>query len=186
MFIVSPCDIVTAAFLLTAPLGTQDSIPPADQWPMVQRGLQQLAVQWEILDTRESGYILNRREEFVSDINLLRRRMVEFKDVPLLADHYRLPSKQIASDLISVNREYRKSLADRRVIEVDRAQILGDVIRECDELYQVWDCIRDANCDYYHVTVRRQSLKRLRDLVGDDDYNSAKFPASIPYWRMGR
>jgi hypothetical protein len=57
-------------------------------------------------------------------------------------------------------------------------------LQETDRLYQVWDAVRDARCDYYYVTVRRQALKRLRELIGDEAYYSASFPPCVPFWRF--
>ena len=55
---------------------------------------------------------------------------------------------------------------------------------ETDRLYQVWDSVRDARCDFYYVTVRRQALKKLRDLIGEDAYLDAELPANVPTWRF--
>ena len=43
---------------------------------------------------------------------------------------------------------------------------------ECDCLYQIWDLVRESNCDYYYITVRRQALKKLRDTIGAPAYTS--------------
>src|SRR5438093_1541624 len=57
-------------------------------------------------------------------------------------------------------------------------------LQETDHLYQVWDAVRDARCDYYYVTVRRLALKRLRDLVGEEAYYSSNLPPCVPLWRF--
>jgi hypothetical protein len=44
--------------------------------------------------------------------------------------------------------------------------------------------VRDARCEYYYVTVRRQALKRLKDMLGEDDYYAAKLPPHVPIWRF--
>jgi hypothetical protein len=59
-------------------------------------------------------------------------------------------------------------------------------MQEADRLYQVWDTVRDARCDYYYVTVRRQALKRLRDMLGSDAYYSGVLPPHVPLWRFQR
>ena len=59
---------------------------------------------------------------------------------------------------------------------------LREAIQETDRLYQVWDTIRDARCDYYYVTVRRQALKRLRETLGPDSYYSGNLPSHVPVW----
>ena len=42
--------------------------------PVLRGPLQALAIRWKILDPREVRYILARQEDFVADLNLLRRR----------------------------------------------------------------------------------------------------------------
>ena len=57
-------------------------------------------------------------------------------------------------------------------------------LQETDRLYQVWDKVRDARCPYYYVTVRRQALKQLRELVGEDSYYSGNLPPCVPLWHF--
>ena len=79
-------DALLAFFLLTAPPGAVEPPPPADQWPNVQAAVQKLAKEWEILDDRETKYILAKADEFGADLNLLRRRYQDLKDTPKVAD----------------------------------------------------------------------------------------------------
>jgi len=178
------CDLVFAAFLLTTPAGTYEPTPPDDRWVAVTAGLQKLAIDWEILDKREAGYVLTKKDEFNNDVNMLRRRLSEFADAPKLVEQGRLPDRQTANDLIRLNRDYRKQLDDRRILELDRAEELTSVVRETDQLYQVWDAIRDARCEFYYVTVRRQALKKIRDMVGDPAYMASKMPPALPTWHI--
>ncbi len=173
-------DFIFAAFLLTAPVGTYEATPPAENWASISSGIQKLAIEWEILDDRETGYILTKPEEFNSDLNMLRRRYVEFADAPRLYEFQRLPDRQTANDLIRLNRDFRKQLEERRNLERDRTHAITSVIRETDQLYQVWDAIRDARCDFYYVTVRRGALKKLKETIGDAAYYSAHFPPALP------
>ena len=63
---------------------------------------------------------------------------------------------------------------------------LREMLQEVDRLYNIWDTVRDARCDYYYVTVRRQALKKLRETVGDDAYYSGALPPHVPIWRFAR
>ena len=58
------------------------------------------------------------------------------------------------------------------------------ILQETDQLYQIWDTVRDARCEYYYVTVRRQALKRLREALGDEAYFSGRLPPHVPLWRF--
>ena len=48
----------------------------------------------------------------------------------------------------------------------------------------MWDAVRDARCEFYYVTVRRQALKKLRDLVGEEAYLAGTLPPNVPTWRF--
>lgn len=176
-------DYLLAFALLTTPAGAPD-IPGIEHYERLRPTLQDLAVQWEILDPREVRYILARSEDFQSDLNLLRRRYRELVDAPSLQDCVRFPDRATVNDLLSFNRAYRQNLDVRQPVELGHWWELRTVLQETDQLYQVWDLVRDARCEYYYVTVRRQALKRLREVLGDSSYLSGKLPPHIPIWRF--
>lgn len=177
-------ELALAITLLTTPPGVIEQQPTPDRWPALQQALHQTAIEWEILDPRETRYVLARVEDFDADLNLLRRRYEELADAPRVADATRFPDRRTANDLIRFNRSYRKHLDTRMLMEADRADLIRVVARETDRLYQVWDAVRDARCDFYYVTVRRQALKKLRDLTGPDAYAAAELPPYVPEWRF--
>jgi hypothetical protein len=181
---MSTYDLVLAATLLTAPPGTPEPAPDADRWPALQAAIHQTAVEWEILDSRETRYVLSRVEDFEADLNLLRRRYAELVDAPKLADAARFPDRRTVNDLIRFNRAYRKHLETRQVWEADRADAIRTAVLETDRLYRVWDAVRDARCEFYYVTVRRQAMKRLKEMIGDDAYASGELPPYVPEWRF--
>jgi hypothetical protein len=181
---MSPGDLMLAAVLLTTPPGTPEPTPPAEQWSALRDAVHKLAVDWEILDPRETRYIMARPEDFCADLNLLRRRYTELVDAPRVADSFRFPDRTSVNELVRFNRAYRKHLDQRHEMETDRCEELRAVMRETDRLYQVWDSVRDARCEFYYVTVRRQALKKLKDLVGDDDYLAGTLPPNVPTWRF--
>src|SRR5262249_58838935 len=127
---------------------------------------QALTGQWENLDPREVRYVLTRPEDFNTDLKLLRRRFHELADAPPLHDCNRFPDRSTVSDLLSFNRAYRQHLDSRQSVELVHWWDLQEALQEADRLYQVWDTVRDARCDYYYVTVRRQALKRLLQTIG--------------------
>lgn len=181
---MSSGDLILAAVLLMTPPGVPESTPPADQWPGIRDAIHKLAVEWEILDPREQRYILARPEDYGSDLNLLRRRYQELADAPHVAESFRFPDRNTVNDLVRFNRAFRKHLDQRHELEMDRSETLRTVMRETDRLYQVWDAVRDARCEFYYVTVRRQALKKLRDLVGTDAYEAGNLPPNVPMWRF--
>src|SRR5205085_10335996 len=120
------------------------------------------------LDPREVRYVLARAEDFENDLNLLRRRYQDLHDAPKLHDGQRFPDRGAVNDLLAFNRAYRRYLDARQAMEQDRSACVRAALKETDCLYQVWDAVRDARCEYYYITVRRQALKRLRTVLGEE------------------
>jgi hypothetical protein len=179
---MSATSCVLAAALLTASPDAPVPLIDAGDWPALQAALYSQAVEWELLDPREERLL--RLEEFAADLTVLRRRHQELKDAPPLGDARRFPDRGTSADWLNFNRAYRRHLEARRVIDRDRTAVLKDAGREADHLYQVWDAVREARCDIYYVPVRRVALKRLRDLIGNCDYQAANLPPPVPLWRF--
>jgi hypothetical protein len=181
---MSPSDLLFAAMLLSAPMGTPEQVPHADRWPAVQAALIQTAKDWEILDERETRYVLAQPEDFQADLDFLRKRRADLADAPLLIDAARLPERRLMDDYIQFNRAYRKHLEIRLVWESDRAAIISEAVRETERLYRLWDAMREARSDYGYVTFRRMALKRLKDGVGGEAYMAGTLPPYVPDWRF--
>jgi hypothetical protein len=181
-----PLDYLLAVALLT-------SNPEAGDFPLAPEGLaaarptlQALAVSWEVLDPREMRYVLTRPEDFSADLKLLRRRHRELLDAPPLQDCMRFPDRALVNELLAFNRSYRQHLDNRQSLEQSSWWELREAVQETERLYIIWDTVRDARCDYYYVTVRRQALKKLRETVGEADYWSGRLPPHVPVWRFAR
>ncbi len=177
-------ELIIAAMLLTIPPGIPATCPPEAEFPGLRDAIHQVAVRWEILDERETRYVLTRPEDFCTDLNMLRRRYRDLQDAPKVADSVRFPERQFVNEQVKFNRVFRRHIDERRQLEADRADSLRNVVSETDRLYQVWDAVRDARCDFYYVTVRRQALKKLRDMIGEEAYADADLPANVPTWRF--
>lgn len=181
---MSGSECVLAMVLLVAPPGSPAPDISMEEFPALQTALHQYGVDWEILDPRETKYVLTRFEDFQADLDLLRKRYQDLKDVPKIADAQRFPDRVLVNELLSFNRQFRKHLESTSLIESHRANYFGMAMRETDRLYQIWDSVRDARCDFYYVTVRRQALKKLKTLVGSEAYFAANLPPYIPTWRF--
>jgi hypothetical protein len=182
-------DAIVALALLTAPPGAKEQLADVDPQitqiaPMVRPAVQAWAVQWEILDPREVRYILSRPEDFTADLNLLRRRYQDLADAPGLHDCCRFPDRETVNELLSFNRAYRQHLGVRQPVELPHWWELRAALQETDRLYDIWDTLRDARCEYYYVTFRRQALKKLRGMVGEDAYYAGQLPPYVPLWRF--
>lgn len=177
-------DTLLAILLLSAPEGQYEHPPAADDFPALRQSVHRVAIEWEILDPRETSYIFARPSDFVADLDLLRRRRADMADMPRLADAERLPERKVVNELVQFNRGYRKHVAGRLALELDRAEVLEATMVETDRLYKVWDAARDARCEFYYVTVRRHALARLRDLIGPEDFAAVRMPPNVPTWRF--
>ena len=144
-----PFDTVLAVALLTAAPGSPAPAGIQDLFPVLRGPLQALALRWEILDPREVKYVLMRREDFASDLDMLCRRYQDLEGAPFVCDSLRFPDRSSVTDMLSFNRAYRQLLHVRQPLELSNWSEMRDVLQETDRLYQIWDTVRDARCEYY-------------------------------------
>jgi hypothetical protein len=179
-------DYVLAVALLTSPPDAPEPTLSPERFAVLRPTLQKLAVDWEILDPREVRYVLTRAEDFSTDLKLLRRRQRELADAPASSDGLRFPERAVISDLLAFNRAYRQHVDGRQAVETVHWWELREAVQEADRLYYIWDTVRDARCEYYYVTVRRQALKRLQEMIGAEAYHAGQLPPHVPLWRFQR
>ncbi|GIW80785.1 MAG: hypothetical protein KatS3mg105_2592 [Gemmatales bacterium] len=173
---------LVALWLLTAP---GDAFSPLQNDVMgccSKDLLCDLAVLLEILDPRETRYVLKDDADFDSDLVMLRRRFHELKDAPELAEAYRFPDRETITGFLEFNRAYRRTLAMRYALEMASRQQIAQAIDQTDFYHRCWDAARDARCEYYYVTVRRHALRKLRELLGHEAYYSGELPPYVPLW----
>lgn len=168
-----------ALALITSPPEDAEALATPEAWAVAPL-VQDLAVQWELLDLRERPHFLARWEEFATDLRLLQRRYEELHDAPPLSDADRLPPRSVSTDRIAFNRAYRSHLDGRRSLEPHRLQMLEEAIAQTDALCRVHDAARDARCEYFYCTPRRAALKRLRDQLGPEAYYAGRWPPHVP------
>lgn len=183
---MSIAELLLAVSLLTGggAAGFDDPATLRAAFPTLRLTLISLALEAEILDPRETRYVLFRPEDLASDLQMLQRRYQELGDAPSLADAFRFPDRAVVNELLVFNRAYRNYVEQRQPLETAHWGDLRTAQREVDHLYQVWDTVRDARCEYYYVTVRRQALKRLRDMIGEEAYAKGELPPHVPLWRF--
>ena len=174
-----------AAALLTGPADSKITVGP-ELFATVGPALQKLALRWEILDEREKRYVLTRPEDFTADLQLLQRRYHELANAPPVSDCRRFPDRTVVSELLAFNRAYRQHMEMRQAVELVHWWEFREAAQEADRLYQIWDNVRDARCDYYYVTVRRHALQKLRDTIGPEAYYAGTLPPHVPVWRFQR
>jgi hypothetical protein len=175
---------VLAAALLTAPPDSPDLADPASVYQALGPAFQAVAVEWEILDPRETRYILAQSQDFQADLKLLRGRVRDLVNAPRLEECLRFPERSLVNELMAFNRAYHNDLTARLLLDTVHADELRAALTETDQLYRAWDAVRDARCDYYYIMVRRQALQQLRDMIGAHAYYCGQLPPPVPVWRF--
>jgi hypothetical protein len=175
-----PLDYVLAVAVLATPPCTSDTPQPAGPLVGLRPTLRSLALSWELLDPREEAYVFAEGGDFDADLDFLRRRCCNLADAPPLADCQRFPPREVAADLLTFNRAYRRALQLRLVVGTPWPEQAQAALVETDRLYHVWDALRDAASDGYYVSVRRQALRALREALGPECYAYGALPPHVP------
>jgi hypothetical protein len=150
----------------------------------VRLALRAVALRGELLDARELRYVLTEPEYLPADLKLLGRRCLELADAPPLCDNTRFPEPAAIDELILFNRAYRQYLEQRCAIDTPHQEEWRAAAEETDHLYGMWDLIRDARSSSWPVPQRRAALKRLRELLGAEAYDSGCLPPPVPLRRF--
>jgi hypothetical protein len=180
---VNLLQLTVAIWLLTAPADGMNIKDPTSLHGSVAQTLKILALEWELLDPRETDY-LKMPQDFASDLKLLQGRFQELRGAPGAGEVARFPSRDQANDFLTYNRNFRDAINDRLDLDMIHADELRVILAETEQLFRVYDAVREARCDYYYVTYRRQALARLRDLVGPEAFYSGQLPPHVPLWRI--
>jgi DNA-directed RNA polymerase subunit F len=176
--------IVVSLVLLTSPPGTADQSLEPGMFAEYGPTIQSLAIQMELLDPHETKFILASAKDFAADLKILQGRYQELAYAPCLEECSRFPSRELVEDLLAMNQSYRKELEARLVVDPIHADDLRAALEETEQLYRIWETVREIRRDYYYVTVRRQALKELRNLIGAEAFYSGNLPPHIPTWRL--
>lgn len=182
-------ECILAAALLSAPqnsttaepelLGAPSRLPASMAIEEVLRpNILALAMAAEILDAREKGFVMG--QDPLGDLEMLRGRWTDFAAAPTLDEAERFPDRKFLNEALALNRARRTQLTERLSIDLIHAEEIRAGIQSIDTRYQIWDAVRDSRCDYYYVTVRRQSLALLRELIGDEAFYSGRLPPPVP------
>jgi hypothetical protein len=176
-------ELILAVALLTTPPEQLQSSNPFVLHRAVGPALTALVLQWELLDARENDFLKN-AQDFMSDLRLLQGRYAELRDAPPVAEAERFPGREIVNEMLAFNRSYHESITNRLKVDMIHGEELRTILEETDQLHRIYEAVRDARCDYYYVTYRRQALAQLRELVGNEAFCAGRLPPHIPIWRI--
>ena len=157
------------------------AVTEVNQWyrPLAEP-LRVLALQWEVLDPRESGHLLAPPRNSRTTCRTLQERFDDLRSAPPLNEALRFPGRDLVSDMMAFNRAYHENLSKR--LEMDRihAEELRSALLETDQLHRVWNTVHEINCPYYYITYRRQALRQLRELIGEQAFYTGTLPPHVP------
>jgi hypothetical protein len=176
-------DCILATVLLTAPIEAEDLAPHLE---LVQPTFLQMALQVEILDVRETQILEGLSKDTAGDHRALRQRFDALLSAPRLVECTRFPERSLIEDFLAFNRAYRKELVEYLEMNVAYAEEMRTALNEVDQMHHLWSTLRDARCQLYYVTVRRQSLQHLQDLIGAEAFYRSQLPPHVPLWCFPR
>ncbi len=148
--------------------------------------LSHMALHMELMDVREMRYLFARAEDCYGDLQMIRRRYRDMGDAPPLEDCYRFPERTVINEMLVFNRSFKKYVEERVLLDQVQPGLLRHLLMETDKLYEIWDLVRDARCEYYYVTVRRQAMKNLEKRIGCQNYFYGRLPPHVPLWHFQR
>jgi hypothetical protein len=178
-----PLDYILAVALLTAPI-ERSALPALPEHVCLMPTLREVVRGWELLDPREGKYVLVQPDDLVADVCLLQGRYQELMDAPPVSDAQRFPCREAVCEMLTFNRAYHRNLAARRDALGSGMGDLDCTLDETDQLYRLWDLVRDARSECYYISVRRAALLALKRTLGPDDYNRGVMPPHVPVWRF--
>ena len=85
-------------------------------------------------------------------------------------DSMRFPDRNAINEMLVFNRALAQPHSHSTICSYSPPPTAGEGILKRSKLYQVWDAVRDAKCEFYYITVCRHALKKVRSLVGTEAY----------------
>jgi hypothetical protein len=183
---MGPCHLLLASALLTASTDARPLEGIGHWHATLAPGVRLIALEWQILDARELGRILVDPAAFAKDVSTLHERLYKLQRAPLLEERGRFPPLKLVELLIAHNRKYHTELHHRLEIDPLHASELRDAMDEAEQLFRVWDTLRDALTEHYYVDYQRQALDRLRAQLGLTAFYRGDMPPALPTWRFPR
>jgi hypothetical protein len=151
---------------------------PATKLEAFRQDIQTTAIFCELLDVREQKYMFAKVADFEFDLNTVRARWRDLYDAPHLHESYLLPERVIAGELVQLNRMQKSHCEQVRGLYPHDLRLMKR-IEYLEERYRVWDYVRDARCEFYYVHIRRQALKKLLLVVGEEAFSRGELPFAV-------
>lgn len=171
---------VLAFILLCLPEGTDTS----NEFFIFREEFVDISLRMELLDSREVGNVFSFKSSFLVDLDRMRETRVKLSGFPFIEDSKRFPSREEALNNLAFNAAFVSTLQDLKARYNWRIEELNIISTETKQLADIWDNLKDAQSSYYHINVRRASLAKLRELIGEENYYNGIMPPHVPLWRF--
>lgn len=130
-----------------------------------------VCVHWQVLDDSSTIWFRGRSvDPFHSDVRILRGMLAKLQDAPPVTDAMLFPPLDVIEQAVADNRSRQKFLDATAQLELVYAAEVAVLIERNQQLYRMWDAVRDARRLGNGVYMRREGLQRLRNLIGEDAY----------------
>lgn len=99
-----------------------------------------------------------------------------------LSDRYRFPNKEAAAAGLRLCREYRRQLDEAIPLDLFRREAWQEACRDAKRRYEAWDWLHDAQGGIGNgPTYWLHSLRKLREIIGEEAYQAGIMPFPLPY-----
>jgi hypothetical protein len=141
-------------------------------------------IELEAMDEKESKYYFTRKDDCYKDFARFRQIYLDVKDMPPVSDCMRFPPKEFANEALAFNNKFQNNIKEEARLYSHKIKFYLNVLKEAQELYSVYEAVKQANSEFYYVHVRRKSLAKLKELIGDEAYYKGELPPCVPTWRF--
>jgi len=176
---ILPSDMVLASMILSAPAGALESDFSKEVWV----AMKEIAIREEWIDSRETTW-LDAHPVIQFRVDYLRGRRDEMLDCPKSTEINRFPTRAQIEPRLIFNREFNKKMLFAFTWESDRQDFLRLVLKENEELYNIWSACSDARSEFTYVPYRREALRKMKKLMGEDKFVLGEMPDYVPSWRF--
>lgn len=97
----------------------------------------------------------------------------------------RFPPPEVVDANLAFAREHVEWLQGQCILGGYVSETHGTWLREAERIANAWEALRDAQ-RHYRFVWKRQSLERLRHILGERDYANGRMPPCAPLWRFVR
>lgn len=167
-------DLAELIVVLAVAFNAESLIPDSDR-PLADAILSRLAERADLTDSCDHW------RNWIDDVSWVRSFALTLADAPSSADVNRLPSLVCCETWRDFHRDRQVVLEAVAACLPSRAVAANEAISEARAFVRFWDLACLARQETCKVWQRRQYLREMRELVGEEDYAAWRWPA-VP-WR---